>query len=259
MVYGGGSYDGQTNLSPMPDVDDNRVLRAYLVPAFHPHPATDPHDRGRRRRMVQVLANLDEVERVTVVEINPGYVEVMRETPALASALSNPKVEIVIDDGRRWLTRTDRQLRRHHPEHHRLLARLRRQPAVARVPGALAPAPGARRRPLLNATYSAAAQKTGAAASPVCTQVPEHDPRLGGADRDRPRALRARPRRLVDRRPARAARRHHRGRLDLLREQDWRGVATWEDRDAILRRTADQPIITDDNMANEWRDLTLFP
>ncbi|MGK3987710.1 hypothetical protein WME99_32010 [Sorangium sp. So ce136] len=47
--------------------------------------------------------------------------------------------------------------------------------------------------------------------------------------------------------------------LDLLREQDWRGIPTWEGRESILRRTQEQPVITDDNMANEWWDLDTYP
>jgi SAM-dependent methyltransferase len=37
------------------------------------------------------------------VEINPGYVQLIAAHPEVASLLHNPKVHIVIDDGRRWL------------------------------------------------------------------------------------------------------------------------------------------------------------
>ena len=37
-VYGGGSYDGHFNTNPDPRFDDNRSLRAYLVPSIHPTP-----------------------------------------------------------------------------------------------------------------------------------------------------------------------------------------------------------------------------
>ena len=109
VVYGGGSYDGQTNISPMPQLDQNRVLRAYLVPAFHPHPEEILMIGLGAGSWLQVLANLDEVKHITVVEINPGYVEIQRHIPCLASALSNPKVEIIIDDGRRYLGRTTKK------------------------------------------------------------------------------------------------------------------------------------------------------
>jgi spermidine synthase len=51
----------------------------------------------------QVVANSPFVDRVTVVEINPGYLQLIRRYPQVASLLTNRKVNIVIDDGRRWL------------------------------------------------------------------------------------------------------------------------------------------------------------
>jgi len=51
----------------------------------------------------QVLANNPEVQDATVVEINPGYLPLIKERPIVESLLRNPKVHIKIDDGRRWL------------------------------------------------------------------------------------------------------------------------------------------------------------
>jgi len=56
----------------------------------------------------QVIANDSEVESLTIVEINPGYLPLVAQRPAVRKLLQNPKVAIVIDDGRRWLL--------HHPE-----------------------------------------------------------------------------------------------------------------------------------------------
>jgi hypothetical protein len=53
----------------------------------------------------QVLANHPEVESLTIVEINPGYLKLIPEHPEVASLMRNPKVNIVIDDGHRWLLR----------------------------------------------------------------------------------------------------------------------------------------------------------
>jgi spermidine synthase len=52
-----------------------------------------------------VIANHPQVESLTVVEINPGYLQVIPQYPQVASVLQNPKVKIEIDDGRRWLVR----------------------------------------------------------------------------------------------------------------------------------------------------------
>ena len=51
----------------------------------------------------QVIANDKDVEDETIVEINPGYLPLIGKQPEVESLLRNPKVHIVIDDGRRWL------------------------------------------------------------------------------------------------------------------------------------------------------------
>ena len=53
----------------------------------------------------QVIAANPDVERLTIVEINPGYMRLIAKYPVVSSLLQNPKVEIIIDDGRRWLAR----------------------------------------------------------------------------------------------------------------------------------------------------------
>src|SRR5436305_2648865 len=53
----------------------------------------------------QVIANHPQVEKLTIVEINPGYLRLIQKYPAVRNLLTNPKVNIVIDDGRRWLVR----------------------------------------------------------------------------------------------------------------------------------------------------------
>jgi spermidine synthase len=42
---------------------------------------------------------------LVAVEINPGYLRIIRKYPQVRSLLDNPKVSIEIDDGRRWLVR----------------------------------------------------------------------------------------------------------------------------------------------------------
>jgi hypothetical protein len=53
----------------------------------------------------QITAANPNVKQVTCVEINHSYREVIASHPVVASLLKNPKVEIIIDDGRRWLER----------------------------------------------------------------------------------------------------------------------------------------------------------
>ena len=53
----------------------------------------------------QVIASHPKLRKLTVVEINPGYLDLIARYPKVASVLHNSKVEIDIDDGRRWLIR----------------------------------------------------------------------------------------------------------------------------------------------------------
>jgi spermidine synthase len=102
-VYGGGAYDGMLRIDP--DTDMNGILRAYALAVLHPVPKRVLMIGLGSGAWTQVVANHPAVEHVTVVEINPGYIELMRHYPVVASVVTNPKVELVVDDGRRWLNR----------------------------------------------------------------------------------------------------------------------------------------------------------
>jgi spermidine synthase len=106
-VYGGGAYDGRISTDL---VDDrNKVVRAYAISALHPAPRHVLMVGLSTGAWAQVIANHPGVESLTIVEINPGYLRLVAKYPQVASLLSNPRVKIIIDDGRRWLTRNDRQ------------------------------------------------------------------------------------------------------------------------------------------------------
>lgn len=103
IVYGGGVYDGAFNLDPLHDA--NGIFRAYAVSAFHAGPRNVLMIGLSSGSWAQVLAHHPALRRMTVVEINPGYNDLIRHEPMVRSLLDNPKVRIVIDDGRRWLRR----------------------------------------------------------------------------------------------------------------------------------------------------------
>lgn len=100
-VFGGGAYDGQFNVDPV--TGNNGVFRAYAIPAIHPHPRQVLVIGLASGSWAQILANHPELERMTIVEINPGYLQLIQSRSNVASLLTNPKVQIEIDDGRRWL------------------------------------------------------------------------------------------------------------------------------------------------------------
>jgi spermidine synthase len=100
-VFGGGVYDGQFRIDPSHDT--NIILRALILSAVHPAP--------KRMLMIglasgswgQVFANHPQLESLDVIEINPGYLQLIPQYPVVRSFLQNPKVHLYIDDGRRWL------------------------------------------------------------------------------------------------------------------------------------------------------------
>jgi spermidine synthase len=101
IVYSGGAYDGQFNTDMMHD--SNGLVRAFAIAGLHPKPLKVLIIGLASGSWAQVLANCPGVDEVTIVEINPGFLPLIKQHDDVASLLQNPKVHIVIDDGRRWL------------------------------------------------------------------------------------------------------------------------------------------------------------
>jgi spermidine synthase len=101
IVYGGGVYDGAFKIDPLNDT--NGIFRAFAIAALHPRPRRVLVIGLSSGSWTQVLVNHPNVEDVTVVEINPGYLSLIRKRSIVSSLLNNQKVQIEVDDGRRWL------------------------------------------------------------------------------------------------------------------------------------------------------------
>ncbi|NRA96069.1 MAG: hypothetical protein HRU14_07655 [Planctomycetes bacterium] len=102
-VYGGGMYDGKINTDLT--TDRNSVYRPWSLLGA---------DREYRHVLVvglsmgswaQVIAHFPGLEKLTIVEINGGYLDLIPLFPEVAGLLDNDRVEIIVDDGRRWLNR----------------------------------------------------------------------------------------------------------------------------------------------------------
>jgi spermidine synthase len=102
-VFGGGIYDGRFNVSLVNDT--NGIQRAFALSYYHPDPKEVLMIGLSSGSWAEVIANHPQVQHLTVVEINPGYLRLIRHAPEVASLLQNPKVQVDIDDGRRWLIR----------------------------------------------------------------------------------------------------------------------------------------------------------
>jgi spermidine synthase len=102
-VYGGGAYDGIVEVDLL--TDRNLLVRAYALGALHPRP----------RRVLQIglgtgawaraLLQLPGVDSLVAIEIDPGYLRIIRQEPDVRPVLHDPRARIVVDDGRRWLAR----------------------------------------------------------------------------------------------------------------------------------------------------------
>jgi spermidine synthase len=100
-VFGNGMYDGRFNTDLK--ADRNGVIRPFALSLFHAAPRDVLMIGLSSGSWAQVIANNPAVRSLTVVEINPGYLQLIAVQPEVASILYNPKVTIIADDGRRWL------------------------------------------------------------------------------------------------------------------------------------------------------------
>ena len=101
VVFGNGMYDGRFNTDLKNDT--NGIVRPYALSLFHPAPRDVLMIGLSSGSWAQVVANNPDVASLTVIEINPGYLSLIKKEPEVASILTNPKITIVTDDGRRWL------------------------------------------------------------------------------------------------------------------------------------------------------------
>jgi spermidine synthase len=104
-VFGNGAYDGHFNVDLAHDV--NGIVRPYALSLFHGAPRDVLMIGLASGSWAQVLANNPDVASLTIVEINPAYAGLVAGNANVASVLTNPKVRLVTDDGRRWLRMND--------------------------------------------------------------------------------------------------------------------------------------------------------
>lgn len=103
VLYGDGVYDGQFTIDPV--LDANGIRRAFMVAGLHPQPRKVLMIGLGSGSWARVLADHRDVRHLTVVEINPAYRELLSYYPESATLLNDPKVDLVVGDGRKWLLR----------------------------------------------------------------------------------------------------------------------------------------------------------
>jgi spermidine synthase len=100
-VYGSNVYDGRTNVDPR--INSNGINRIIMLAALTPKPKRVLVIGLSVGSWQHVLAGFPGVEEMDVVEINPGYIQLARNYDAQRRAIEDPRVRLVIGDGRKFL------------------------------------------------------------------------------------------------------------------------------------------------------------
>ena len=101
IVMGGGSYDGRITVDM--DTNHNRLDRGLVLLALHPNPERVLVVGLSGGAWVRALSASPRIKEITVLEINPGYLELIKRYPQVSGLLDDPRIRIVVGDGRRWL------------------------------------------------------------------------------------------------------------------------------------------------------------
>jgi predicted membrane-bound spermidine synthase len=101
-IFGNGSYDGMLDTDPR---TGGGLFRPLFLSALHPAPREVLVIGVSGGAWTKVIAHNPDVEMITAVEISEGYIRLIGRHPEVSGVLTDPKIRIVIDDGRRWLRR----------------------------------------------------------------------------------------------------------------------------------------------------------
>lgn len=104
IIYGGNVYDGRANIDPR--VNSNGIHRVLVLAAARPAP---------RRVLViglsvgswtYLLSGFPGIEQMDVIEINPGYLDLISDYEDHRRIFQDPRVRIHVADGRHFLRRS---------------------------------------------------------------------------------------------------------------------------------------------------------
>ena len=103
IIFGSGMYDGRFNVDPT--INSNWIMRCYMLAGLHPNPTSLLEVGLSSGSWTAVVADYSPLKTIDVVEIDPGYCDILKDYDPQKTLLDDPRVKIHIDDGRRWLNR----------------------------------------------------------------------------------------------------------------------------------------------------------
>ncbi len=100
-IYGGNVYDGRTNTDL--HVNSNGINRILVLAALRPKPKRVLVIGLSIGSWLYLVNGFPGVESIDVVEINPGYLDLIGDYEKQSEALADPRVRLHIADGRKFL------------------------------------------------------------------------------------------------------------------------------------------------------------
>lgn len=100
-VFGANVYDGKLNTNIFHNT--NGIDRAYLLPVLKPEAKEVLVIGLSTGSWVQVLSTMPNIKKITVVEINPAYAELVKSSPIVSEIFKDKRIDFVFDDGRKWI------------------------------------------------------------------------------------------------------------------------------------------------------------
>lgn len=100
-IYGGNVYDGRLNTDLL--INSNRIDRVAILAGLHAAPKKVLVIGLSGGAWVEIIRHFPSVESIDVVEIQPAYLDLINSTPIVKGLLTDSRVKIHIDDGRRWI------------------------------------------------------------------------------------------------------------------------------------------------------------
>lgn len=107
IIFGANVYDGKLNTDIFHN--SNGIDRAYLIAALNSKAENVLVIGLSTGSWAKVLSLMPNIKKLTIIEINPNYIELIKKYPEVKGLIDDPRVEIVIDDGRKWLKKNNSQ------------------------------------------------------------------------------------------------------------------------------------------------------